>query len=130
MRLINADALEKIVHEIHCKDCYRRKGMKNGKMRFVYEVGDVPCRSCELADMIDYLADAPTIDAVPVVHGENITEENEVDQFVCSECGIIIESFVRKEIDEDDGEETYHEYVMRYCPNCGAKMVGKEKQNG
>ena len=67
MRLIDADALEQTVHEIHCKDCDRRKGMKNGKMRFIYDIGDVPCRACELGDMFDYLDTAPEIDAVPVV---------------------------------------------------------------
>ena len=60
----------------------------------------------------------------PVKEGENITENNPVDEFVCSECGIIIEGWLRVEIDEDDGERTYHENIFRFCPNCGAKMGG------
>ena len=73
------------------------------------------------------LSEMPTIDAVPVVHGENITEENEVDQFVCSECGLILEGYIRKIIDDDDGAIDYQEYYMRYCPNCGAKMDSTQR---
>lgn len=44
--------------------------MKNGKIRFCYEIGDAPCRACDIGDAIDYFLDediSPTIDAVPVV---------------------------------------------------------------
>lgn len=58
-----------------------------------------------------------------VKHGKNVgTDYDEVDQFVCSECGIELQGWYRVERDEDDGEETYHEYRLRYCPNCGARM--------
>lgn len=70
MRLIDADATIKYLREFRCKDCDRRKGMKNGKIRFCYEIGDVPCRACDIEDTIDYFLDegvSPTIDAVPVV---------------------------------------------------------------
>lgn len=79
MRLIDADATIKYLREFRCKDCDRRKGMKNGKIRFCYEIGGVPCRACDIGDTIDYFLDediSPTIDAVPVVrckdckHGE------------------------------------------------------------
>lgn len=66
---------------------------------------------------------APTVDAVPVRHAKNIgTDYDETDQFVCSECGIKIQGWYRVEHDEDDGEETYHEYRLRYCPQCGARL--------
>lgn len=71
MRLIDADATIKYLREFRCKDCDRRKGMKNGKIRFCYEIGDAPCRACDIGDTIDYFLDediSPTIDAVPVVH--------------------------------------------------------------
>ena len=70
MRLIDADATIKYLLEFRCKDCDRRKGMKNGKIRFCYEIGDAPCRACDIGDAIDYFLDediSPTIDAVPVV---------------------------------------------------------------
>ena len=70
MRLIDADATIKYLREFRCKDCDRRKGMKNGKIRFCYEIGEAPCRACDIGDTIDYFLDedvSPTIDAVPVV---------------------------------------------------------------
>jgi hypothetical protein len=70
MRLIDADATIEYLREVRCKDCDRRKGMKNGKIRFLYEIGDVPCRACDIGDTIDYFLDediSPTIDAISVV---------------------------------------------------------------
>ena len=70
MRLIDADATIKYLEEFRCKDCDKRKGMKNGKIRFCYEIGDAPCRACDIGDTIDYFLDediSPTIDAVQVV---------------------------------------------------------------
>lgn len=62
-RLIDADSLIKQTTEQICEKCDRRRGMKDGKLtkRFVYEIGDAPCRACEIGDMHDYLEDAPTI---------------------------------------------------------------------
>ena len=70
MRLIDADATIKYLEDFRCKDCDKRKGMKNGKIRFCYEIGDAPCRACDIGDTIDYFLDediSPTIDAVPVI---------------------------------------------------------------
>lgn len=70
MRLIDADATVQYLRECRCKDCDRRKGMKNGRIRFLYEIGDAPCRACDIGDTIDYFLDediSPTVDAVPVV---------------------------------------------------------------
>lgn len=70
MRLIDVDATIKYLREFRCKDCDKRKGMKNGKIRFCYEIGDAPCRACDIGDTIDYFLDediSPTIDAIPVV---------------------------------------------------------------
>ena len=61
MRLIDADALIKETTEARCVNCDRRKGMKKGKTTFVYEIGEVPCRACDVMDMIDTLDEAPTI---------------------------------------------------------------------
>ena len=70
MRLIDADVTIKYLREFRCKDCDRRKGMKNGKIRFCYEIGDAPCRACDIGDTVEYFLDediSPTVDAVPVV---------------------------------------------------------------
>ena len=48
----------------YCADCDKRKGMKNGKMRFVYDIGDAPCRACGIDDMIGDIEDFPAADVV------------------------------------------------------------------
>lgn len=65
MRLIDADALMDDVMKRYCKDCDKRKGIKSGKRRIIYEIGDAPCRACSVDDMKAELENAPTIDAVP-----------------------------------------------------------------
>lgn len=50
---------------------------------------------------------------------KDISDFNEAVGFKCSNCGIEITDFCRIECDEDDGSETYHEYVPKYFPNCG-----------
>ena len=62
-RLIDADLSIKHLRENYCIDCDRRRGMKNGKLtkRFVYDIGDAPCRACDIGDTFDYIEDAPTI---------------------------------------------------------------------
>ncbi len=62
MRLIDADALMDDVMERYCKDCDKRKGIKSGKWRIVYEIGDAPCRACSVDDMKDELENAPTVE--------------------------------------------------------------------
>jgi hypothetical protein len=60
-RLIDADALETRIKELYCSDCERRKGVKNGKMRMLYAVGDAPCRACGTYDALCDIDDAPTV---------------------------------------------------------------------
>lgn len=67
MRLIDADALLDDVMDRYCKECEKRKGIKNGEYRIIYDIGEAPCRACEIDDMKAELEDAPTVDAVPVV---------------------------------------------------------------
>ena len=63
----------------------------------------------------------PEADVRHVVKAKNIgTDYAECDQFVCSNCGVELQDWHRVERDDDDGDITYHEYVFRYCPNCGA----------
>lgn len=59
--LIDRDAFIKVNREYLCKDCERRKGVKNGRKRTLYEIGGVPCRACGVEDMFEYLDDAPVL---------------------------------------------------------------------
>lgn len=67
MRLIDADETLNNIIERHCMECILRKGMKNGKMRVLYDIGEAPCRACLIDDMKSMIDDAPTVDAVPVI---------------------------------------------------------------
>lgn len=60
-RLIDADALITKVQKLYCKDCILRTGKKNGKMQYIYEIGEAPCRGCWIDDMVLEIDDAPTI---------------------------------------------------------------------
>ena len=52
---------------LYCENCARRKGMKNGKMKFVYEIGDAPCRACGIGDVLDDVESFHAADVRPVV---------------------------------------------------------------
>ena len=54
----------------------------------------------------------PTIEAEPVVHGR---WAEDLEDIICSECGCSWNLI-------DNCTETFN-----YCPNCGAKMDGGEK---
>ena len=92
--------------ELHCKDCDHRKGMKNGKIRFVYGIGEAPCRACWIEDMIDCVDDWPAADVRENVKARWIDMG---DHLLCSACGA-----------------THYEPDKNFCPNCGAKMGGAE----
>lgn len=52
-------------------------------------------------------------------HCTNVgTDYAETDQFICSNCEIHLEDWT--EVDEGGNA---HEYVFRFCPNCGAMVV-------
>ena len=36
--------------------------MKNGKMRFCYDIGDAPCRACDVDDMVEDVDNFPAAD--------------------------------------------------------------------
>ena len=80
---------------MYCENCARRK---NGKGKFVYDIGDAPCRSCDICDVLDAVEDAPAADVRPVKRGKWI------DGNTCSLCGTAIVG------------------CKNFCPNCGAMM--------
>ena len=48
---------------------------------------------------------------------------DEVDQFICSECGIELQDWKRIERDMNfKNEIDVHEYILKFCPNCGRKI--------
>jgi hypothetical protein len=64
------------------------------------------------SEVIEAVKDAPTVDAVEVVHGRWIETE---EGTICSECN---------EHPFEDGEYAIANYKANYCPNCGARMDG------
>ena len=100
MRLIDGDALMEEVMDRHCNDCEHRKGVKNGKWKIVYSIGDAPCRACGIGDMIDYLEDAPTIEERK--KGKWYAIGNSC--LASCECGFFTDKYS----------------AYRFCPNCGA----------
>lgn len=55
------------------------------------------------------IADTPTVDAVPVVHGRWETNSDRPDSLICSICKC--------------GFDMWKHDPHNYCPNCGAKMA-------
>ena len=96
-RLIDANALENLIRtnaKVEAKDTK-------------YDIGRVH----GLINAADLIHNAPTVDAVEVVHGRWIETKN---GFHCSNC---------------KGEPGRHQtqrgvYLSDYCPKCGAKMDG------
>lgn len=75
-------------------------------------------------DCAENIRSIPAADVVERKTGKNVAiEYDDCDQFVCSECGIELQDWRRVEHDED-GLEVYHEYRLRFCPNCGMKIKG------
>ena len=94
---------------LYCTECDKRKGKKRGKMVTLYEIGEAPCKSCGIHDMLEEVEAYPAADVRPVVRGrwEKCVGENGVTSACrCSLCGF-----------EDNRFSMFN-----FCPNCGAKM--------
>ena len=98
-RLIDANALTKA----HCEGC-------------ATDIQEM-CKTDPVCASMMWVVEAPTVDAVEVVHGRWKAHKPDclghADSFVCSHCRDIV----------------YTDYSMKeceynYCPNCGAKMDG------
>ena len=63
-------------------------------------------------ELIGCLKDTPTADVVEVKHGKWDINRN------CSVCGV----YKFEELDAD----VWADWDIDYCPNCGAKMDGKD----
>ena len=88
-------------------------------MRRLIDANKYPCRNCfheycyqNCKEFIEWFNN--TVDAVEVVHGEWIrNEDDECCWYTCSECA-------EYPMRDRWGEEK----LTDYCPNCGAKMDG------
>ena len=98
-RMIYADAVKALIEEIQLG--YNDNGYDEW-LNGIY---------LGLGRAIDEIEDAPTVDAVEVVHGRWENMDNDPK---CSECGIFAVS--------DKHAVKYYDY----CPHCGAKMDGDE----
>ena len=107
MRMIDADLLMKEVAE---GEDLARKRVLDTKSTLPYPNNLNPAYTRYLAQMDErtkmrhMLADAPTVDAVPVRRGKWIDDHRKGAWNYCSVCG-------EQAIDLYD-----------YCPNCGARM--------
>lgn len=92
MRLIDADALKKTLEDA---------GLGEHSL----------IESVLAAGVYAVIDNAPTIDAVPVVHSRWVkTHTTEENVWNCSACGYPVGIWT---------------VGSRYCPNCGAKMRGE-----
>nr|DAH86779.1 MAG TPA: DNA-directed RNA polymerase [Caudoviricetes sp.] len=104
---IDKEAFKKSVEERYCKPCKAEKKDHNGCW----------CRACWVDDMLDEVECFQPADVALVVHGrwEPCFDENCRCRWgfgKCSNCG-----------------QEYYAHAInyyKYCPNCGAKMDGRE----
>lgn len=80
--LVDKDAFLKQERKWYCENCDRRKGVKNGRKCFVYEIGEVPCRACDVDDVLDDLECFETIDAPRWVRVEDELPEPNIQCLV------------------------------------------------
>ena len=124
-RLIDANAVEnkirQIIDEVQ-KMRYDRAKYKYA-VNYIDEIYKLDNWLGCYAEVLDVVEEAPTVEAVEVVHGRWIPLEydgyadgNPVwDLWECSECQ-----------EEHSGDE---DTLTPYCPNCGAKMDGDGNGN-
>ena len=99
-RLIDAHARIEEIKKAQCNGCDN--------------YGGVRCRACWVDDAIGLIDDAPTVDAVEVVHArwEYIPIIDGLGRYRCERCFHYV----------DAGTD------RNYCPNCGAKMDGERRE--
>ena len=114
---IDRDAFLEQQRAWYCKDCGRRK---NTKGKFVYEIGEAPCRACDIGTMLDAVEDYPAADVVVRKTGVWIGEGDGYadgvmvyDTWFCGCCGTQIEGWEEKP-------------KWKYCPVCGSYNGGNE----
>ena len=101
-RLIDADELIEIAHEMIQEDPDAFNG------GYSYD-----------AVTVEEINEAPTVEAVPVVHGEWIlvSTNQPCDSYKCNKCGIVLSLWAT--------DMKGMNYYRNFCPNCGADMRKK-----
>ena len=115
-KYIDRDAFLAKERAWYCDNCDRRK---NSKGKTVYEIGEAPCRACDIGDILDILEDYPTADVLERKTGKWL--DGGLDGIgvmgieyrwqKCSECG--------SEFSKAPGAS-----YPNYCSFCGADMKG------
>lgn len=95
MRLIDADELSKNIYD---------------NVSALYEDAVTAKEDC-----LREIEEAPTVDAVPVVHGRWTHLGG--DEWCCPVCGFVITT-----------EGSWDKPTKKYCEDCGAKMDGKGEE--
>lgn len=119
-KYIDSDAFLSQERAWYCDNCDRRK---NSKGKTVYEIGDAPCRACDIGDILDLLEDYPSDDVVERKRGKWIYDtlgEMNMPIVKCSECELTEPWFD----DEGMGFTLHGQKYANFCPNCGADMRG------
>lgn len=99
--------------------------VNKGQVKFILKDGENPIEKFQNA--LDRLAELEDKIEQGTIKEEktckNVSEMHPVDGFTCSECGISLVDYVEERVDEEEYDTTYYEYEIKYCPNCGAKVV-------
>lgn len=67
----------------------------------------------ERREVSRWVDEAPTVDAVPVVHGRWKEDPSGYGFWICSACGFVSEASAAN-------------VLYKFCPHCGARMDGKD----
>lgn len=101
---IERGTLMRRIKEIHCAECDSYHGVR--------------CRACWVDDTLDYIDSEPAADVAPVRHGRWVDNH-------CTACGM---TPMGDEMWKNyDCEPPLFERFMDYCPCCGAKMEGGDR---
>lgn len=100
---------------LYCEHCKHREGKKRGKQTVLYEIGEAPCKSCGINDMLEEIEYFHAADVRENTHGtwkhehQASTSGGTYAVIRCSECGW-----------------AYPISETKYCPSCGAQMEAQK----
>ena len=110
-KYISVEAFTASMQERYCKNCDRRKGMKNGKLKTIYAIGDAPCRSCGIDDMLDDIDAYPPADVVSrdcfnriLAENDKLREENKKLRVDLASAKAEFENYKSWERDYENGQ--------------------------